>query len=195
MARRQLHVRQLPREVLLEIETLARRLQIAPEADFVWNRLLSELERQRLGGNLETCFAQGGTIGIWMRARGVSRHRAILDIAHQRGLDDATYNRLLRETGEEERRDTRERPSWQRATGELRFNGSLVRVVRIFSRPSNIQLILDAFEDAGWPDTIPNPLGNDQQRLHQALRSLNRNRPRIRFRALSGAQYITWQVN
>jgi hypothetical protein len=68
----------------------------------LWQRILSEDDRRRLGDNLEAAYAScRGTVGIWMRLRGVSYPRAVIAIGTALNLLDASTGRwLLREFGE-----------------------------------------------------------------------------------------------
>lgn len=69
-------------------------------------------------------------------------------------------------------------PRWSRAEGVL-FVGKVI--VKKFRHPGENQyLILDAFEEEGWPREIDNPIaaGNgvdERTRLKEAVHSLNRN--------------------
>jgi hypothetical protein len=87
-------------------------------------------------------------------------------------------------------------PSWNKSIGELRFRGVVIRKVRIMARPSNIQIILNSFEEQGWPERIDNPLpgGVDQDRLNSALQSLRQGLRDIRFQMREGARAITWSA-
>ena len=186
----------LPQKVLEELQQQYLRIKMWVSAARLWERVLTEQDRHRLGGNLEECFSRLGTVGMWAELRAVSQPRAIADVAHELGcLDQTTYRWLLREIGEEpDAQAPPDRPSWTASTGELRWRGRVIRRVRVLARPSNIQTILDAFQAANWRPRILNPLGLGQQQLHQALRSLNRGLKQIRFHAQEGGQAITWET-
>jgi hypothetical protein len=91
------------------------------------------------------------------------------------------------------------KPVWDRARRELRLGGV---VVKRFRQPSPSQeLILDAFEELGWPPRIDDPLppcpGQDQKkRLHSTINNLNRGQRgrRIRFYGGGDGQSICWEV-
>lgn len=77
------------------------RLKPAFSARHLWERVFTPTERARLGGDLETAYRVGGTVGMWVRLHGVSQHRAVIDAARALGvLDEGTHAWLLRETGE-----------------------------------------------------------------------------------------------
>lgn len=69
-------------------------------------------------------------------------------------------------------------PKWDGIRRELRFSGSLVKRYRVPAE--NQALILEAFEEEGWPphldDPLPPQLGIDtKRRLHDTITRLNRN--------------------
>jgi hypothetical protein len=72
---------------------------------------------------------------------------------------------------------TEDRPHWDRRTRTLFFGD---RVVKRLRRTAPIaELILQAFEDQGWPFRIDDPLPawrghNAKQRLHDSIQNLNR---------------------
>jgi hypothetical protein len=188
--------REISQEVASELNTARLRAQPAVVAERVWRRLFTEEDRQRLGGNLETCWPRLGTVRMWAQARGVSLERAIIEVAHGVGLmSDQTAHWLRRELDLETPppRPPSDRPVWQAETGQLRAGDGVIRRVRVMREPSNIQQILDAFQSAGWPNRIDNPLPLGQQQLHQTLRSLNRGLAKVRFRAQEGGKAITWE--
>ena len=130
-----------------------------------------------------------------MRIKGYSnRFAALLDLSDQ--LTDPR-KRLARATGFVVAQDrTTSRPRWNRSTGVLDFNGQEIRRVRLLRNPTNIQRILDAFQNVGWSDAIDNPLDetSDQQKLHLALHQLNKGLRKIRFSGTAGARRVTWAI-
>jgi hypothetical protein len=65
------------------------------------------------------------------------------------------------------------------------------------NQAENVVVILNAFQDAGWPKRIDDPLDHAskavrQQRLGDAVRSLKRNLVAITFRR-DGAEGIRWE--
>ena len=163
----------------------------------LWEMLFTEPERQRLGGDLEATWEQFGTVGMWLRVRGGSRSRAIVELAHQLDLiTDAGYQFLLRTLGDAETPQAVGKPSWNRARGELRFGASLCRTVVSPARATSIVAILDAFEEERWPDQIDDPLpgGSDPQRLREAIRTLNEGLTLIRFRGDGSGQRVVWEA-
>ena len=180
-------------DVICELEEARQRIRPAVMADRIWRRLLSDVDRQQLGGNLEQAWRRHGSVGMWMAVRGVSVERAIVDVAC--GLEvmsEHTAGWLLRELGEKENSHSIERPHWDVESGELRLGGRIIRRVKIRRVPSNIQQVLDSFQEAGWPTRIENPVGDDQHQLHLTLQSLNRRLDLIRFHSHEGGRAISW---
>jgi hypothetical protein len=184
-------------QVAEELTTQALRVEPWVSADRLWTRVLTEEDRQCLGGNLEECYPRLGTAGMWMELRGVSAERAVIEVARELGfLTEQTAQWLLREVGEEvPGQSSPDHPSWHSERGELRLGVDVIRSVRVMAEPSNIQRILDAFQAAGWPARIDDPLPNgpDQQRLHQVVLSLNEGLEAVRFHVQEGGQAVTWK--
>lgn len=86
-----------------------------------------------------------------------------------------------------------QRPSWNKKTFRLYYQGRLARNVRGEAARNVIQ-VLDAFEKQGWPDSIDNPLlsPGDNLALHQTIKSLNKGLKGIRFRANGLGTGIIW---
>lgn len=93
--------RRLPPRVVDVLETTALRIRAAVAAARLWEEVLTESERARMGGHLSSLWCQRGTAGIWMQLRGVSRERAVVEVAAELGLLAPSSTRwLLRELGE-----------------------------------------------------------------------------------------------
>lgn len=198
MARQSTGWRQNPR-IVEQIENYELRVQSPTVAGLLWERVLTENQRQRLGNNLAACLRHGATVGMWMRLHKVSQPRAILDVAHAIGLlSESDYSWLLREVGGGRRRVARAskqsqgRPSWNWREGKLCWNGRVIRQIRSLSNPSHLHRILDAFQKARWRQQIKNPMTRGQLQLHQVLRSLNSGLKQIRFHGRQGGTVITW---
>ena len=91
----------LPLTVVRELQANALRIRAPLSAQRLWDDVLTEQERQRLGGDLETLYRQHSTAGIWMKLRGVSMGRAVVEVAHELGfVTQQSSAWLLRELGE-----------------------------------------------------------------------------------------------
>jgi hypothetical protein len=81
--------------------------------------------------------------------------------------------------------DVPRKPRWDRTARKLWLGSCLVKE---FPRPSVCQvLILEAFEEQGWPEAVDDPLPHDpdidpKRRLHDTIKRLNRHQ---RWPALS----------
>lgn len=59
-----------------------RRVQNRATFRIVWDRILTDAERSRLGGTVDACYEKyGGTAGLWMALHPVSVLRAIIQVA------------------------------------------------------------------------------------------------------------------
>lgn len=193
-------------------EFVTQRFRVQPYASAhrMWERLFTPSEREQLGGDPVKAWKQLGTAGMWAKVRGTSPDRAVVDVAVGIGhMSQTNYEWVLREMGEvvpAERRvagvkqsspPETPRPNWNRETGELSYDGEVIRIVRLRSIRDNIVLILDVFQEESWPARIDDPLpeGPNPQRIHQTLQSLNTGLKRIRFHALEGGRAIRWSPN
>ncbi|MFH1268863.1 MAG: hypothetical protein ABIK89_24315 [Planctomycetota bacterium] len=167
---------------------------------------MTEIDREHLGSDLKEYYGRLGTAGMWMELRGVSLERAVIEVARELGfLDEPTANWLLREIGE----DTppprgAAHPVWNRETGRLCWGKKVIRRVRIMKHPSSVQRILDAFQAAGWPSRIADPLSMGEKNaspisskkranaVRQVVRYLNKGLELIRFHVQEGGGAITW---
>lgn len=158
--------------------------------------LKHELLEGSPGKVLHRSYYRWGLVGMWMKARKVSKPRAILELAYEFNfLSGVDHRRLLVALGKKESTPTSHRPNWDRGTGKLHYGGKLVRHVANPGRATNIVAILDVFEEQGWPERIDDPLrgGADKQRLREAIRTLNQGLSGIRFRADGTGSGIGWE--
>jgi hypothetical protein len=93
-----------------------------------------------------------------------------------------------------------ETPVWDEGSGELRFRGWLVK--RFRNLASNQRSILDAFQTHGWPERLADPLregggagGNMKQRLHDAIKNLNRGHQArcLHFYGAGSGRVVGWR--
>ena len=88
--------------------------------------------------------------------------------------------------------------AWDDLLRELRLAH---RVIKHFRQPANTQeLILRAFQKAGWPRSIPNPLTTTSRprlRLREAVKNLNRAQrwPGVHFHVNHGSSLIYWTLD
>lgn len=175
------------------------RLQSPAMAERLWERHLTEEQRQHLGGDLPAAYKQGGAIGMWRRLLGVDENRALVEVGRRvGGLGTADYEWACRELGLTPTNlgsPTPARPSWDRDALELKFGGEVVRRVSRANMAVNLIRLLDVFEEDGWPSRVDDPLPGspDAVRLHKAVRSLNRGLTRIRFHADGTGEGVRWE--
>lgn len=197
-------------EALTELQTQRGRLLDPYAAQRIWQRLLSQAERDRWDNKLEDAYRDGGTLGMWMRVHDVSEARAVVDLAHGLGfLTDKNADWLLRELGEQPRQNHEiaaslpllppepadELPRWDRDNYELWYRDEVVRRILLPDKAENIVRVLNAFQEEGWPRRIDDPLPRrrDQHRVHQTVRSLNSGLRLIRFHSDGTGEGITWR--
>jgi hypothetical protein len=94
--------------------------------------------------------------------------------------------------------NVRWKPVWNQGRRELSFHGAVVKRYRVPAR--NQQVILDAFEEEGWPERIDDPLPvrrdvDPRTRLHDAINRLNRCQTNrlLRFRGNGAGTGISWE--
>ncbi len=111
--------REIPNDVAELLKRILCGIQSEHTAIKVWRRLLTEDERQRLGGDFGECFRRLGTVGMWMETKKVSFERALIEEALRLGqLDRGTFDWLMRELGEKpSRQRPRRGPVWDRDSG------------------------------------------------------------------------------
>ena len=92
-----------------------------------------------------------------------------------------------------------EKPRWDREARELTWGGMLVREVKRPHHAKNIVAILDAFERAGWPPRIDDPLRrhSSDERRRRDVESLNKRllRPAMRFACDGTGTGFLWRAN
>ena len=91
------------------------------------------------------------------------------------------------------------RPEWDRNSGLLRYNGEVIRKFRQLKKSANVVAILDAFQEAGWPNRIDMPTqlrggSAPDERLRDSVKSLNSSLTGIRFFSDGTGTGIEWRV-
>jgi hypothetical protein len=88
-------------------------------------------------------------------------------------------------------------PEWDANRGRLQVGDQDARRVKR-TGAENVRKILDAFEKAGWPVELENPLADphlsskDEVTLHEAVRSLNDGLSLIRFHVSDSGTMVWW---
>jgi hypothetical protein len=83
-------------------------------------------------------------------------------------------------------------PHWDAASGELRYDGAVVREVG--GRAKNIRLLLESFQEQGWPPRIdsPFPARSSFRKLRYTVDSLKDNLKAITFRCDGTSKGVMW---
>jgi hypothetical protein len=85
---------------------------------------------------------------------------------------------------------------WHPQTGKLVAGGAILRKVK--SDATNIRIVLDNFQKAGWEESITNPFlletvdSDPMDALREAIRGLNTSIKEIRFRGSEGYERVCW---
>lgn len=144
-------------------------------AQLLWERVLTPGERKRLHGELPAAYHEcGGTVGIWCTLRGGCKENAVIEINHKLGLmSDTDREWLRREFSLSGGTVTPEcHLEWCNETGLLRLNNEVIRKIRRRGT-ANVDVVLDSFQEEGWPQRIDNPMTDSPSRLRETVRSLN----------------------
>ena len=184
--------KQISQQAQQEISLLQVRLKAHQNRRVILERVFYEADRRRVTQqNLE----ERHIAEIWADLRGITVSRAVLDLAYRiRLLSQLDYEFLLKQIGETTAgARTPDSLEWSKTTGELWFQGRLVRKVRV-EVATQICRILDGFQDEGWPRSIDNPIDTSlsSQPLHDAVASLNRGLSGVRFHVSDEGESIYW---
>ena len=185
----------LPENLRQKLDELEPRVQSNPAAIVIWERHLTAADRKTLGDDLYQAWKQyGRTAGMWAAARGGSKERAIVEVAYALDwLDTKTYRQLLDALGGGPGEGGR--PRWNADTGELWFDGELIRSIKHPAQAKNIVRILAAFEESGWPPRVDDPItsGGESDTRRRAIESLNKGLTRIRFSCAGDGESFGWE--
>jgi hypothetical protein len=139
-------------------------------------------------------WSRAAIVQILCQSRGCSIGRCIADVGLELGLVSSLTHKRLRSSIDEPI-DTfyQSRPVWDKAVGNLYFEGELARHVSPTAK--NVRLILDAFSEQQWPIHVASPLpgGPNSRRLRNTVRSLNTGLSGIRFYCDGTAEGIQWE--
>jgi len=186
----------LPAGVRQQLDQLEVQVQRNDVAVVIWNNHFTVADRKELGDDVYLAWKHNGrTAGMWAAARGVSKDRAIIDIAYLFDwIDTKTCTKLLKAIGDDATAGGT--PLWIAHTGELWFDGEIVRHVRNPAKATLVVRILDTFEESGWPRTIDDPVtsGGDSSQRRRAIESLNKGLTRIRFACTGDGTSFGWEV-
>ena len=86
------------------------------------------------------------------------------------------------------------KPYWNRFDGKLSFDGEVIRKIRRIGNATNVVLVLDTFQELGWPDRVDSPLSGGGQQHHATISSLNEGLSRIRFQSDGEGKGFIWKA-
>jgi hypothetical protein len=185
----------LPARLRNQLDALEARVKGPEVAVVIWEQHFTVADRKALGDDPYLAWKHHGrTPGMWAAARGVSKERAIVDIGYALDwLDTKTCQAMLAALGEDA--NAAGTPRWIKGTGELWFDGQVVRTIRNQKKAWTIVRILEAFEESGWPRTIDDPVtaGGDSAQRRRAVESLNDGLTRMRFTCAGDGQSFGWE--
>ena len=177
-------------------QTALDRVSVRATAQRFWDRTLQESNRKKLGPEFRDALQKHGNAAGFLLALNpkLIGEQAVLEVALAVGfLSHDDYQWLLREqVGDEKLVQIRERPEWNRAVGELKFQGKVIRRVRV-GVGWRIVSILDKFELHGWPDRVDSPITDDM--VHRdAIGSLNDTLKEIQFSSDGTGRGVVWKT-
>jgi hypothetical protein len=195
---------ELPAWVVERLTEAFHRVQNMVAGRKLWQERFTAADHARFSESWPEVWEKNqGTIGLWCRARGTPWNRGIAEVAHVLGfLDQSTRDAILAALPKEQgavpgssatrsHRDVR--PSWNKALGELRYRGDIVREVK--PEAEHLRLILDAFQTDGWPNEIydPFPADDTSRQRGKAVANLNKHLQGIRFFSAGKGRRIGWK--
>lgn len=167
----------------------------------LWDRVFTPCERKHLGASPSDAYANyKNATRMWREVRGGSFENAVIDVAFHLGFLSQTNREWLRREYEiSSNPDLRESfitITWDKQLGELRLDGDVIRRVRP-GVATNVDIVLDAFQEDGWPKRIDSPLrgyAQDKATISDTVKSLNNKLQMIRFFADGSKEGITWEL-
>lgn len=193
----------LPPRVRSALEEAESRLLTTGMYELAWDVAFTPAERQKLGGDVDACRERRpNLIAMYMNVRAVSQYRATVELADRLKVLSLDRDYLLQALGEavgeqdeQGGSSTAHAPLWDKSSFKLTLAGDVIRQIKKPKAAKNIILILDAFQEDGWPDHIDDPLpgGADPARLADAVKSLNDGLQRIKFGKDGSGQGVVWR--
>ena len=139
-------------------------MHVPAVVDLAWKRLRPRIPARRLADK------DKNILGLWADVRGIAPWHALLEVLCACDLISAAEHDHLIAEIDSNARTCSGKPSWCRDTGELSFNGRVVRRLQMRTSPTALVQIIAAFEAANWPTAIPNPLELDANLDLEVLR-------------------------
>jgi hypothetical protein len=185
----------LDHELGKSICELWQRIRIRQVADLLWEIEFTANERVHLGDE----FPRNKLAEAYSELRAVTLERAVVELAYAGNLLELSRKKqLLLRLNETPIAPDRAMvvPTWNAASMTLDFRGRQIWRGRICTSPTAPKRLIDAFDAAGWPALLENPLLTliGAQETHRLLSRINKRLAAIRFFAQQGAATIGWQL-
>jgi hypothetical protein len=185
----------LTKEVGEKLAELRQQVAVRQCGRILWDRVLSRRQREQLGETLESAFGRLGTLGMWRQIYGGEPLPALIALGRELDLLSARDAKwLLREIGADANSAASPLPVpyFDFENRQLSLDGKLLHKFRPQAR--NCVAVLEAFQQAGWPPKILDPLSMppDPEKIHATNKTLNANQKKLRFFMDGDAQHICW---
>jgi hypothetical protein len=189
----------LPDHITEAFKDLYVRLGLYPVVERLRQEVLTTaevnlLEKVGAGENGPPADVAAAVIRAVVEERHVSPERALIDLALSADLlPVGRYESFRKAIDEPVSNRHKQIPVWNDSAGELRLNGELVR--EVVPRAKNVRLILNAFQEDGWPIRVDSPLpgGRNSRALREAVRNLKDRITRIEFFCDGKGEGVRWQ--
>ncbi len=191
--------RELPELIQTNFNAMVTRINLPFNKIRLWEAFSSR-EKKTLGGSYENIKLS--PCKMWQKLYNKPEPVCLVEIGYKLGLiDTATRDDFLREinyqtkTKMAAKTNNDLKPEWKKETGELSYNGIVIRKIRSTKSPTNAEIIFKAFHKARWKSTIPNPLHNKDPRiLEDSIRHLRKGLSVITFSSVRRATEISWRL-
>ena len=195
---------QLAEKVNKRFSELYLMVRSLPIAQLLYDGFLTEEEKLAIPFDRQS---QNELVSLCATSRRQTPERVLLEMAAEaKLLHGGEYERYRREIGEPLGSDANVEvgqscqvedlnPIWDRSEGKLFFQGQAIREVRVCKTRSRLQVIVEAFQNAGWAKCIHEPFNGDlpESQVRGTVTELNRDLVAIRFHVQAGGTEIRWE--
>ena len=118
----------------------------------------------------------------------------LLEIVKSVDLDCITESSYIKKPVDEHPNSIDKRPKWNKDSRTLSFDNREVR--KYIHNAKNVIMVLNVFEEEGWPKQIDDPLPHadtcHKKKLRDTVYSLNKSQGLIRFSADNAGEAVCW---
>ena len=190
---------ELPELIQTNFNSMVIRINLPRNKMRLWE-VFSPKQKKALGGSYENAEIKYQTWAMWKKIYHDPEPVCFIEIGYKLGLIDLpTRDEFLREinyktkTIKAVKTYKNLKPIWKKVTGELSYNGELIRKIRPRKCLTNAEAIFNAFHKARWKSTIPNPLvKKDPKILEDSIRQLKKGTSVITFSSVRRRTEISW---